>query len=187
VYHRTEQGDNNQVCNSQLSFVFVSIPSNNLLGYYQAVPTGTPYALNLQTEWAMRLKLLMRLSISFFVLTLSLLAGCGARSNLGQVEGGIKTEGREVAIGESFKLVRDEKVRVKDTPLTIELKGVRNTWYVDGKSDTVDADIIIALNEKEQRKWIDLGEKVTAGDYVVELTGANPFGENDCELIVTRR
>jgi len=129
----------------------------------------------------MRLKLLMRLSFSFFFLILSLLVGCGARSNPGQAEG------REVSLGESFKLTPDEKVRVKDTALAVQLKSVRRTWYVDGKSETADADIIITLDNKEQRQWIDIGEKVTAGDYVVELTGADPFGKTDCTLIVTRR
>jgi hypothetical protein len=144
------------------------------------------------------MKSLKSFAISFFALCLSLLAGCGAGTNNGAVERGLaangnqgesgpKAVGREVAIGERFKLVRDEKVRVKDTSLTIGLKGVRHTWYVDGKSETVDADFIITSNEKEQRQWIDLGEKVTVGDYVVELLGADPFGKNDSELVVTRR
>jgi hypothetical protein len=135
----------------------------------------------------MKMRSLKTFAISFLALCLSLLAGCGAGTNNGSVERGRKGDGREVAIGESFKLVRDEKIWIKDTPLAIELKGVRHTWYVDGKSETVDADFIITLDKKEQRQWIDLGEKVMIGDYVVELLGADPFGKNDSELVVTRR
>lgn len=99
----------------------------------------------------------------------------------------MKAEGREVSLGESFKLTPDEKVRVKDTGLAVELKSVRRTWYVDGKSETADADIIITLDKKEQRQWLGIGKNVTIGDYVVELKGANPFGKTDCTLVVTRR
>jgi hypothetical protein len=117
-------------------------------------------------------------ALSSFAVVLSLLAGCGS---------GPKAGGREVALGERFKLSRDEKVWVKDTSLTAELKGVRRTWYVDGKSETAEADIIITLDGKEQRQWMGSGEKVTAGEYVLQLAGANPFGKTDCELVVTRR
>jgi dTDP-4-dehydrorhamnose 3,5-epimerase-like enzyme len=99
----------------------------------------------------------------------------------------MKAGGREVALGERFKLNQDEKVRVKDAALTIELKGVRRSWHVDGKSETADADLIITLDGKEQRQWVDIGEKLAAGGYVVELWGADPFGKTGCELIVTRR
>lgn len=126
-------------------------------------------------------------ALFFCALVLSLLAGCGIRTNNSQSENGMKAEGREVALGEHFKLSPDEKVWVKDTPLTIELKSVRRTWYVDGKSETADADIIITLSKKEQRQWIDIGEKVIAGDYVVNLSRADPFGKTNCELVVTRR
>ncbi|HUQ32049.1 MAG TPA: hypothetical protein VM095_08010 [Pyrinomonadaceae bacterium] len=121
------------------------------------------------------------------VLILSLSAGCGTSSNPGQAEGAMKAEGREVSLGESFKLTPGEKVRVKDTGLAVELKSVRRTWYVDGKSETADADIIITLDKKEQRQWLGIGKNVTIGDYVVELKGANPFGKTDCTLVVTRR
>src|SRR5215210_5514854 len=123
----------------------------------------------------MRLKSLMCLSFSSLTFILSLLAGCGAGAKIGQVQSGMKAGGREVALGERFKLNQDEKVWVKDTALTVELKGARHTWYVDGKSETVDADLIISSNEKEQRKWMDIGEKLAVGDYSVELWGADPF------------
>jgi hypothetical protein len=125
----------------------------------------------------LRLKSLICLSLSSFAFILSLLAGCGT----------MKADGREVALGERFKLNRDEKVWVKDAALTVELKGVRRSWHVDGKSETADADLIITLNGKEQRQWMDIGEKLTVGDYVVDLRGADPFGKTSCELIVTRR
>jgi hypothetical protein len=99
----------------------------------------------------------------------------------------MKADGREVSLGERFKLSPDEKVLVKDTALTIQLKSVRRTWYVDGKSETADADLIITLDKKEQRQWVDIGEKVAVGDYVVELWGADPFGKTSCQITVTRR
>jgi hypothetical protein len=105
-----------------------------------------------------------------------LLAGCGALK-----------KGREVTIGERFKLTPEEKVSVKDTALTIQLKSVRRSWRVDGKSETADADLVIALDGKEQRQWVDTGEKVAVGDYLVELWGADPFGKTSCQIIVTRR
>jgi hypothetical protein len=71
--------------------------------------------------------------------------------------------------------------------LMVQLKAVRRTWYVDGKSETAEADVIITLDGKEQRQWMDIGEKVTVGDYVVELQSANPFGKTSCELTVARR
>jgi len=133
------------------------------------------------------MKLLKSFSVSSFMLCLSLLAGCGAGMNNGQAGKWLKADGREVAIGERFKLSRDEKASVKDTALTVQLKSVRRTWYVDGKGETVDADIIFTLDKKEQREWVGIGEKVTIGDYVVELWGADSFGKTSCELIVTRR
>ena len=135
----------------------------------------------------MRPKLLTCLSLSSLAFILSLLGGCGTGTNIGQGQSGMKADGREVALGERFKLSRDENVRVKDTALTVELKGVRRTWHVDGKSETADADIIITLDKKEQRQWMDIGEKLLVGDYLVELWGADPFGKTNCELIVTRR
>jgi hypothetical protein len=120
-----------------------------------------------------------RLSLLAFALIPLLLFGCGARTS--------KVDGREVAVGERFKLSREEKVFVKDAALTLQLKSVRRTWYVDGKSETAEAEIIIALDGKEQRRWMGMGEKVEAGDYVVELEAADPFGKTSCELVVMRR
>ena len=99
----------------------------------------------------------------------------------------MKADGKAAAINEQFKLSLDEKVYIKDTALVVQLKGVRRSWYVDGKSETAEADLIIALDDKERRQWMDIGEKVTVGDYVVELQSANPFGKTSCELSVTRR
>lgn len=135
----------------------------------------------------MRLKSLMRLSFPSFTFIVLLLSGCGAATNNGQAERGLKADGREVALGERFKLEKDEKVTVKDTALTIELKGVRRSWHVDGKSETADADLIITLDGKEQRQWVDIGEKVSVGDYLVELGGADPFGKTSCQITVTHR
>jgi hypothetical protein len=123
-------------------------------------------------------------SFTFIVL---LLSGCGAVTNNGQAERGMKADGREVSLGERFKLSPDEKVSVKDTALTIQLKSVRRSWHVDGKSETADADLIITLDKKEQRQWVDIGEKVAVGDYAVELWGADPFGKTSCQITVTRR
>jgi hypothetical protein len=64
---------------------------------------------------------------------------------------------------------------------------VRRTWYVDGKSETADADMIMTLDKTEQRRWVEIGEKVILGDYVITLAGAYPFGKTSCELIVERR
>jgi hypothetical protein len=105
-----------------------------------------------------------------------LLASCGAW-----------TGGRQVAVGESFKLSPGEKASIIGAALTVQLSSVRRTWYVDGKSETAEAEIIITLNGKEQRQWMGIGEKVMAGDYVVNLRGAYPFGKTNCELAVVRR
>ncbi|HEX8845617.1 MAG TPA: hypothetical protein VF791_13275 [Pyrinomonadaceae bacterium] len=128
------------------------------------------------------------------VLKLSLLAGCGAAqmgrgltANGNRVEGEKKAEGREVALGERFKLDRDEKVWVKDTKLTVQLKGVRRSWLANGKGEFVDAEIIFTLDAKEETHWLKLGEKLTVGDYVIELKGAYPFGKTNAELMITRK
>lgn len=114
------------------------------------------------------------------------LAGCALAS---------KTDGaaldgaqglREVAVGEDFKIETKEKVSVKGTPLTIELKGVKLSWYANGKGEYPEADVVVALNGKEQRQWMKLGETIKSGEYVVKLTGAYPFGKTNAELIVTR-
>ena len=128
-----------------------------------------------------------RLSFYAFAFIVLLLSGCGACANNAQGGKGLKLDGREAAINEQFKLNRDEKVYLKDTELMVQLKSVRRTWYVDGKSETAEADVIIALDGKEQRQWMEIGEKVTVGDYVVELQSANPFGKTSCELTVARR
>lgn len=136
----------------------------------------------------MRLKSLMCLSFSSCAFIFALLAaGCGAVTNNAPGGKGTNLYGREVAINERFKLSKDEKVYIEGTTLTVELKGVRRTWYVDGKSETAEADLIIALDRKEQRQWMDIGEKVTVGDYSVELRAADPFGKTSCELTVARR
>jgi hypothetical protein len=117
----------------------------------------------------------------------ALLVGCGAGMTGVRVGRELMGHGRTAAIGERFKLEQEEEVSIKDTNLTIQLKSVRRTWYVDGKSETADADIIITLDGKEQRQWMDIGEKVTIGDYVVELRGADPFGKTSCEVVVAGR
>jgi uncharacterized protein YceK len=135
----------------------------------------------------MRMRFLKCHAFFSFTVIVLLLSGCGAVTNNGQAERGLKADGREVALGERFKLEKDEKVWVKDTALTIQLKSVRRSWHVDGKSETADADLVITLDGKEQRQWVDIGEKVAVGDYVVELGGANPFGKTSCQITVTRR
>jgi hypothetical protein len=122
-------------------------------------------------------RLEQRLSFSSVVLTLVLLAaGCGAWMG-----------GRQVAVGESFKLSPGEKASIIGAALSVQLSGVRRTWYVDGKRETAEADIIITLNGTEQRQWMGVGEKVMAGNYLVNLRGADPFGKTNCELMVLRR
>lgn len=128
----------------------------------------------------MQLNLSKRHALFFLVLSLSLLAGCGAVA-------GRRAGGREAALGERFKLGRDEKVSVKETPLAIELKSVRRTWHVDGKGETADADLIITLDGREHRQWLKVGEKAEIGDYTVKVWGADPFGKTSADLIVTRR
>ncbi len=128
----------------------------------------------------MRLNLSKRHSLLLLALSLSLLSGCG-------VVVGRRAGLREAALGERFKLNRDETVSVKETPLVIELKGVRRTWYMDGKSETADADLIMTLDGREQRRWLKVGEKAEVGDYTVKMWGADPFGKTSAELIVTRR
>lgn len=124
-----------------------------------------------------------RLACFAFALVLLLLSGCGAGTN--SARGG--TGGREAAFNERFKLSRDERAWIKDTALAVELKSVRRTWYVDGKSETAEADISLTLDGVVQRQWMDIGEKVTIGDYTVELWAADPFGRTGAQLIVTRR
>ena len=129
-------------------------------------------------------KLLKTLLLLCFAFGFSHLAGCGAGTFDGKIGKGFEASGREVSQGERFKLEKDEMVSVKDTKMTVQLKGVRRTWYVDGKSETADADIIITLGGKEQRQWIKVGEKITFGDYIIELSGADPFGKTSAGLIV---
>ena len=122
------------------------------------------------------------LSLPACALTLLLLSGCGVWTNNGRGQ-----TGREAPLNELFKLSHDEEVFIKGTALSVQLKGVRRTWYVDGKSETAEAEIVITLDDAEQRRWMEIGEKVAAGDYVVELKAANPFGKTSCELSVGRR
>src|SRR5215212_3681460 len=96
-------------------------------------------------------KLLKTLLLVCLAFGFSHLAGCGAGSIDGKMGKGFEASGREVAQGERFKLEKDERVSVKETEMIVQLKGVRRTWYVDGKSETADADIIITLGGKEQR------------------------------------
>jgi hypothetical protein len=124
-------------------------------------------------------KLLTFVPPSLLAFGLLLLAGCGAAS--------LSAGGREAALGESFKLIPNESVSIKETPMTIELKGVRRTWYVDGKSETADADLVIALDGREQRQWLKVGEETNVGDYTVKVWGADPFGKTSATLVVTRR
>lgn len=135
----------------------------------------------------MRPRFQERPSFSAFAFILLLLLGCGACANSAQGGRGLTGDGREAPVNEQFKLSRGETVYIKDTALSVQLKSVRRTWYVDGKSETAEADVIITLDSKEQRQWMDIGEKVTVGDYVVELRAADPFGKTSCELTVTRR
>jgi len=125
----------------------------------------------------------------FFLLAcvFSLFVGCGATRTDLPLGRELVAQGRTVAIGETFKLEKEESVSIKETNLSIQLKSVRRTWHVNGKSETADADIIITLDGKEQRQWMDIGEKVTVGDYVVKLSAADPFGKTNCQLVVERR
>lgn len=119
------------------------------------------------------------------------LAGCAAGANNAQpgtpVANSNRLEGgREVSVGESFKIGKDEKVSVKETKLTIELKGTRRSWLANGKGEFVEADVLVALDGKEQRQWMKLGNKLTSGEYVVELLSVDPFGKTNAGLTVTR-
>jgi hypothetical protein len=130
-----------------------------------------------------RLALWMRLSFTVCVLALSLLQGCGTQGQAGR---GLTGDLREAALNSNFKLIPDEMVSLKGTALTVQLKSVRRTWYVDGKSETAEAELIFTLAGSEQRRWVKIGEKVEMGDYLVMLWAADPFGKTSCELIVTR-
>lgn len=143
-------------------------------------------------------KLSKRLSSIFLAFALLPLAGCGAgttdtamekglANNNNQAERGQKTGGREVSLGERFKLESKEKVSIKDTKLILQLIGVRRSWLADGKGEFVDAEIIITLDGREQKQWMKIGDEVIASDYLVKLWGADPFGKTNAELIVTRR
>lgn len=129
---------------------------------------------------------LARLMLIFLTSGLLLLVACG-NAPTGKMEKGLQANGREVAPGERFKLEKDETVWVKETGVTIQLKGVRRSWHVDGKSESVDADIIITLDGKEQRRWMNLGDEVTTGEYIVRLRGAYPFGKTNATLTVMHR
>ena len=135
-------------------------------------------------------------------LSLSLLAGCGAsttnkpagngltanaNANANYVDDGWPPGSREVELGEQFKLLADDRVFVKGTELSIVLEGTRRTWYVDGKSETAEADLRITLDGEEKRQWLKVGEETTVGDYKVKAWGVYPFGNSSAELIVTRR
>src|SRR3982750_3471172 len=106
----------------------------------------------------MRVTLRKRFLIFFFALSLFSLAGCAAGANTSQpgalaangnrLEGRPQTDGREVTVGESFKIGKDEKVSVKETKLTIELKGTRRSWYANGGGEFVEADVLVALDGK---------------------------------------
>ena len=124
----------------------------------------------------MRLNPSKRHALLLLALSLSLLPGCGLRSG-----------GREAALGEQFKLTPNERVSIKGTPLAVGLKSVRRTWYVDGKSETAEADLVVMLEGREHRQWLKGGEEKTVGDYTVKVWGADPFGKTSAELIVTRR
>ena len=127
-------------------------------------------------------------------LAMTLLAGCagaltGGDSNdalRGNTDGRSPAGGREVPLGEEFKLEKDETVSIKGTNLTVELKSVRRTWYVDGKSETVDADIVLTLNGNQQRQWMSFKSDVKIGEYSVTLTAAYPFGKTNAKLVVRR-
>jgi hypothetical protein len=129
-------------------------------------------------------KLPTTLLLSIFAIGLSLLAGCGATVTPEQTGGGLSVGGRNVPFGEPFKLKPEEKVSVEGANLTVELKSVRRTWYVDSKSETADADIM-TLDGKEQRQWIKVGGEVTVGSYRVKLSGADPFGKTSATLVVS--
>jgi hypothetical protein len=128
----------------------------------------------------MRLNLSKRHTLFLLALILSLSPGCGTAA-------GLRSGGREAAIGERFKLTPSESVSIKETRLAIELKGVRRTWYVNGKGETADADLAMTLDGREQRQWLKVGEETTVGDYTVKVWGADPFGKTSATLIVTRR
>jgi hypothetical protein len=143
----------------------------------------------------MKLRLRKRFLIFLLVFSLMSLAGCAAGANTtgpvapaanGNLEAGPQTGSREVAIGESFTLGKDEKVSVKETKLTIELKGTRLSWLANGGGEFVEAEVLVTLDGKELRRWLKLGENITSGEYVVKLHGANPFGKSSAELTVTR-
>jgi hypothetical protein len=144
----------------------------------------------------MRVRLRKRFSISFFALSLALLAGCAAGANNtgpgalaangNHLTAGPPTGGREIIIGETFKIEKDERVSVKETKLTVELKGTRLSWLANGGGEYGEADVLVALDGKEQRRWLKLGDKITSGEYVVELTGVDPFGKTSARLTVTR-
>jgi hypothetical protein len=175
VYHTIERCDNNEA----------SIVEDYLAYNHRPMIEGGQ-ELPIIEEARPIMKLAKHRLISCLCLGMTLLAGCAGALTGGNTNAGPFASGRGVALGEEFKLQRDEKTSVKQTSLAIELKGVRRTWYVDGKSETVDADVILTLNGKEQRQWISFRDPARIGEFEVKLTAANPFGKNDATLVVHR-
>ena len=128
-----------------------------------------------------------RILLFLVAIVFPLYAGCGASATDAPVGGELEVDGRTAAVGETFKLKPEEKVSIRETQFTVQLKGVRRTWYVDGRGETADADLVLTLGGKERRQWIKAGEKATVGDFVVQVWGADPFGKTSADLIVTRR
>ena len=140
----------------------------------------------------MRLNLPKCCSFLLLALSLSLLTGCAASAgrglpeNANRADDGWPPNSREVALGEKFKIGRDEKVSVRETPLAVELKNVRRSWHVDARAERVDAEIIITFDGEETRQWLQAGQEKTVGSYDVKLWGADPFGKTSATLVVTR-
>src|SRR4051812_25401341 len=109
----------------------------------------------------MRVKLRKRSAIFFFAVSLAALVGCAAGANNGQTGALASNDnhvagGREVNIGETFKIGKDEKVSVKETKLVIELKGTKRSWYANGQGEFPEADVLVVGEGKEQRQWMKL-------------------------------
>ncbi|HKR00793.1 MAG TPA: hypothetical protein VJT09_08970, partial [Pyrinomonadaceae bacterium] len=113
-------------------------------------------------------KCFQSLSLAFI---LSLAGGCrsatnnreqgeaqrGLSANTNKAEDAPRPSGREVGLGESFKLEPEEQAALKGTRLTVQLNGVRRSWYADGKGEFVDANLSVTLDGQEQTRWLKPG------------------------------
>jgi len=133
-----------------------------------------------------RLQTLILMSVSLFLLSCE---GNGqtAESDKKPVKAVEKSDAKSaVKIGEQFTLKTDESAKIDGTDIEITVKRIGRKWLANGGGESLDFTFSVKRGGKSETYSHPLPERITAGDYKIEVVKTEPFGYGYAGFVVTK-